>query len=103
MNTLNMSATATTTRLDRIMTIDDALDAAIEFCDILKQLTLTDLELLYQVLLVETEREQKLYLRQVRNLTTFDGTLYNAYCARILVVNPADYVKDEIKTRLQKM
>jgi hypothetical protein len=98
MNSLDL--TSATTLPVQLTTLDDALDAVLEFCDILTQLTRTDLVLLHQILLIETEQEQKLYIRQVRNSTTFDGTLYNAYCARVLVVNPVDYVKDEIMSRM---
>ena len=72
-----------------------------EFCDIIKLLNDKDLSILHQVLLREStynETEQKIFLRENRS-TKFDGTLYNAYCARVLVTEPILHVNNEIVSR----
>jgi len=36
--------------------------------------------------MLEDELEQKIYLRKMRAHTTFDGTVYNAFCARVYFI-----------------
>jgi len=74
-----------------------------EFCSIIELLVDTDLSILYNMLMLEDELEQKIYLRKMRAHTTFDGTVYNAFCARVLVYDPIDYVKNEIICRFNKV
>jgi hypothetical protein len=79
------------------------MDDINEFCDIIKLLDDKDLSILHQLLVRESshnEVEQKAYLRDNRS-TKFDGTLYNAYCARTLVIDPINYVTNEIVLRFK--
>jgi hypothetical protein len=71
-----------------------------EFCEIIKFLNDKDLLVFHQVLLLEDEEKQHIYLRQ--NKTTLDGCLYNAYCAKVLVKDPIIYIKNEIISRFGK-
>ena len=72
-----------------------------EFCEIIKFLNDKDLLVFHQVLLLEDEKKQLLYLRQ--NKTTLDGCLYNAYSARVLVKDPIVYIKNEMISRFNKI
>jgi len=77
----------------------DANANANEFKEILHHLEDRDLAILYQALQLENETAQRRYMREKRP-TKLDGTLYNAYCARVLVEEPADYVQEEIGKRM---
>ena len=72
------------------------MDSESEFCEILKFLVDNDLVVLYHVLMMD-EKEQS--LRKMRDQITYYSQLYNAYCARTLVSNPAEYVKNEMLLR----
>ena len=95
-------------------TIDDELTHAIEFCDILRNLQDQEVKILYEVLQLPDEKAQKRYIREKRSLSldgslslsfdgslslSFDGSIYNALCAKVLVVNPIDYVQEELNKR----
>jgi len=73
-----------------------------EFCGIIRLLVNRDLTILHQALMLSDEKEQKLCLRQMRS-SKFDGQLYNAYCARTLVLDPITYVKNEIVFRFNRL
>jgi hypothetical protein len=70
-----------------------------EFKEILHNLERRDLAILYNALQLDGEVAQRQYIRKQRP-TKLDGTLYNAYCARVLVENPDDYVQEEIRKRI---
>jgi hypothetical protein len=73
-----------------------------EFCNILTHLVDSDLSVLHQVLMVEDETEQIKTLRKQRSKITYYANLYNAYTARVLVLNPVEYVKSEIISRFDQ-
>ena len=73
-----------------------------EFLDIIRILDARDLSILHGMLLLDDEREQKLYLRKMRT-TKLDGTLYNAFCSRVLVEDPILHVKNEIVLRFTQL
>ena len=58
----------------------------------------TELAILQQTFLKD-EQEQLKTLRRLRPQTENYGTLYNAYCARVLVTDPNHYVEKEIVKR----
>lgn len=70
-----------------------------EFKEILHNLERRDLAILYKTLQLDSEVAQRQYMREQRP-TKLDGTLYNAYCARVLVDDPIDYVQEEIGRRM---
>ena len=73
-----------------------------EFYDNIKALDARDLSILHGMLMLDDEREQKLYLRKMRT-TKLDGTLYNAFCSRVLVEDPILHVKNEIILRFTQL
>ena len=73
-----------------------------EFLDIIRILDARDLSILHGMLLLDDEIEQKLYLRKMRT-TKLDGTLYNAFCSRVLVEDPILHVKNEIVLRFTQL
>ena len=77
----------------------EANEDANEFREILQNLERRDLAILYNTLQLADEVAQRKYMREQRP-TKLDGTLYNAYCARVLVEDPIDYVQEEIGRRM---
>ncbi len=73
-----------------------------EFCEILRNLYDRDLAILNQVFLKKTEKEQLQTLRCLRS-TNLNGSLYNAYCSRILVADPSSFVRTEIIYRFAQL
>ena len=75
-----------------------------EFCTIIQFLSDSDLAVLHQVLMLDTENEAVYHqrLRHMRSLVTDYPTLYNAYTARVLVNNPNHYIAIEIVIRYKK-
>ena len=74
-----------------------------EFCVILKCLDGKELAILYKVLEIDdkNENEQMRCLVQLRrdNKMPLDGKIHNAYYARVLVLEPIKYIKEEMVSR----
>jgi hypothetical protein len=77
-------------------------DNILEFCEILKYLDNRDLSILQKVLMIEDETEHKRFLRDMKS-SKLDGSLYNAYTARVLVLEPIVYVNQEIMLRFNSL
>ncbi len=74
------------------------LDDVSEFCELIGFLNDKELSILQQTFLKD-ELEQLKTLRRLRPQTENYGTLYNAYCARVLVTDPNRYIEKEIIKR----
>ena len=70
-----------------------------EFMDIIHFLDDRDLSILYHALMLD-EQYQRVYLKKSNNL---NGSLYNAYTARVIVSDPILYVKNEIILRFTQI
>ena len=73
-----------------------------EFCEILNYLDNRDLAILQKVLMIEDETEHKKFIRDMKS-NKLDGSLYNAYTARVLVLEPIVYVNQEIILRFNSL
>jgi hypothetical protein len=73
-----------------------------EFLTIIQLLNDCDLGVLHEVLMMETETEQIKCLRALRFVITNYPQTYNAYTARVLVINPIEYITNEILSRYKK-
>jgi hypothetical protein len=73
-----------------------------EFCEILNYLDNRDLSILQKVLMIEDETEHRKFLRDMKS-NKLDGSLYNAYTARVLVLEPIVYVNQEIILRFNNL
>ncbi len=73
-----------------------------EFCDILNNLENRDLSILQKVLMIEDETKHRKLLRDMKS-NNLNGSLYNAYTARVLVLEPIVYVNQEIIFRFNKL
>ena len=73
-----------------------------EFCEILKYLDNRDLAILQKVLMIEDETEHRKNLRNMKS-SNLNGSLYNAYTARVLVLEPIIYVNQEIVFRFNNL
>ena len=74
----------------------------LEFCEILKYLDNRDLSILQKVLLIKDETEHRKCLRDMKS-TNLNGSLYNAYTARVLVLEPIVYINQEIIFRFNSL
>ena len=74
----------------------------LEFCEILKNLDNKDLSILQKVLMFEDETEHRKLLRDMRS-NNLNGSLYNAYTARVLVLDPIIHVNEEIILRFTSL
>jgi len=79
------------------------LNDADEFSGIIQLLADSDLSVLHQALLLADDNEQYRYLRKMRDKTRGINDLYNAYCARTLVLDPVTYIKNEIIFRFNRL
>ena len=79
------------------------LNDADEFSGIIQLLADSDLSVLHQALLLADDSEQYRYLRKMRDKTRGINDLYNAYCARTLVLDPVTYIKNEIIFRFNRL
>jgi hypothetical protein len=73
-----------------------------EFCEILNYLDNRDLAILQKVLMIKDETEHKKFMRDMKS-SKLDGSLYNAYTARVLVSEPIIYVNQEIILRFNSL
>ena len=73
-----------------------------EFINIIKLLDNRNLAILHEALNLKLDDFEsdavKKYLRDMKSVP-LNGTLYNAYCARVLVLDPINYIKNEIILR----
>lgn len=85
---------ATLIKMEDVQPLDDVS----EFCELIGFLNDKELAILQQTFLKD-EQEQLKTLRHLRPQTENYGTLYNAYCARVLVKDPNHYIEKEIVKR----
>ena len=85
---------ATLIKMEDVQPLDDVS----EFCELIGFLNDKELSILQQTFLKD-EQEQLKTLRRLRPQTENYGTLYNAYCARVLVTDPNRYIEKEIVKR----
>ncbi len=85
---------ATLIKMEYVQPLDDVS----EFCELIGFLNDKELSILQQTFLKD-EQEQLKTLRHLRPQTENYGTLYNAYCARVLVKDPNHYIEKEIVKR----
>ena len=85
---------ATLIKMEDVQPLDDVS----EFCELIGFLNDKELSILQQTFL-KKETEQHETLRRLRPQTENYGTLYNAYCARVLVTDPNRYIEKEIVKR----
>jgi len=73
-----------------------------EFLTIIQLLNGSDLVVLHEVLMMETEIEQNKRLRALRFVIINYPQTYNALTARVLVNKPIEYIANEIISRYKK-
>ena len=77
----------------------DFNDDAEEFMTIIHLLNDSELAILHEALQLENEQDQVKKMRKLRNNIIKYDTIYNAYTARVLVLEPNYYIKQEIVNR----
>ena len=70
-----------------------------EFMTIIHLLNDSELAILHEALQLENEQDQVKMMRKLRNNIIKYDTIFNAYTARTLVLEPNYYIKQEIVNR----
>ena len=85
--------------LDETINNNELINNQEEFMTIISLLNDRELAILHEALQLENEQDQVKMMRKLRNNIIKYDTIYNAYTARVLVLEPNYYIKKEIVNR----